>query len=122
MNQTTCTLLTPKDYATSTILNEVCVKCIIFLNDLRLSFFSPFYYFAYLIEDHFRCNIGTAVGHYCEFIRMGYDNPNHMLNIVNKGAEWVGLKKTPRSLGGVLCIVLTAHLIFYNSLSILTHF
>ena len=21
---------------------------------------------------------------------MGYDNPNHMLNIVNKGAEWVG--------------------------------
>ena len=53
---------------------------------------------------------------------MGYDNPNHMLNIVNKGAEWVGLKKTPRSLGGVLCIVLTAHLIFYKSLSILTHF
>ena len=53
---------------------------------------------------------------------MGHDNPNHMLNIVNKGAEWVGLKKTPRSLGGVLCIVLTAHLIFYNSLSILTHF
>ena len=53
---------------------------------------------------------------------MGHDNPNHMLNIVNKGAEWVGLKKPPRSLGGVLCIVLTAHLIFYKSLSILTHF
>ena len=61
MNQTTCTLLTPEDYATTTILNEVCVKCIIFLNDLRLSFFFPFYYFAYLIEDHFRCNIGQPL-------------------------------------------------------------
>ena len=53
---------------------------------------------------------------------MGHDNPNHMLNIVNNGAEWVGLKKTPRSLGGVLCIVLIAHLIFYKSLCILSHF
>ena len=52
---------------------------------------------------------------------MGYDNPNHMLNIVNKGAEWVGLKKTPRSLGGVFCSVLIAHLIFYKSLCILSH-